>query len=85
MSGFTEFAREFLGRMNIPAKCNRCGNTNLDELAVGKNGVTCRQDIENIRQHCDSGPGWRVLDAKGNVVGEGPGITLQVVGDYGSA
>jgi hypothetical protein len=85
LSEFTEFARDFLARMRIPAKCNRCGNTSLDELAVGRNGVTCRQDIDNIRQHCDNGPGWRILDSKGRVINQGAGITLQVVGDYGSA
>lgn len=86
MSDFTEFCRDLLSRFNVPAKCTDCGNTNLDELAItGRGRVICRQDIENIRQACKKQPGWQVLDAKGNVVNYGPGITLKVVGDYGSS
>ena len=86
MSDFTEFCRDLFARLRVPAKCVDCGNTNLEELSISTRGkVVCRQDEENIRLACKKQPGWLILDAKGNVIDRGPGITLKVTGDYGSS
>jgi hypothetical protein len=84
MTSFTEWAKDMLGRQGIPAKCGTCGNTYLDELAMGFSGqLHCRQDIANIAENCKRRNGWRVLDARGRTIQTGSGITLRPVSGLG--
>lgn len=82
MSNFTEFAHDLLARCKIPQQCSDCGNPHLEELALtGRGKLICRQDVPNIREACVSRIGWRVLDAKGNPIDSGPGITFKPTAD----